>query len=460
MNLNKIYSIAVRNNSKETIKEIENLLEEKEYKKLNAIIENLNQVEITDMVLLVDFDLLPDFIKCLETRIDHHMIPNFDNERATTIFKSLGVEKFAELINKFEEYEFYDFIHHHQDFDDYESLYENLEEKKQDILDEFLSYPKNTAGRLMQRNILYASMEWNVRQIKDFIHYSPNVSTNIERIFLIDIDKKIHGSISLARLLKTNPDTVAKDVMNVRFTVVKFDESQKKIVQLFQRHSLSYILVADSENAVMGVITADDVMDVLETQVDQNFIRSQYITSSDNLLQNKNFLSSVGVRLPWLIINIILSTLVSAFVAMFTDLFTTHIELTIIIPIIASISSISGAQTIATTIHTLAKSEVQAKDILRTFSHEIFVSISVAVLISIISSVTVYFRFGKQVSILYSLAMFLDFCVASMSGIFIPLLTYFVFKWDPAIISPILVTTISDFAAYFFAIVLALWLLS
>lgn len=456
MSLNKIYSTKIRNRSKETLSELEELIEDEKFEELRELTKELNKVEITDIILLIKFNLLKDFIKVVQDNLDHHMIPSIDDERAMVIFETVGVRKFSELINLFEEYEFYDFLHHYEDIEVFENLYEHLETEKKTIVDEFLSYPEDSAARLMQKNILYASMEWNIRQIKDFVRYSPNSATNMDRVFLIDENKKIHGSISLARILKANSEIIAKEIMNTRFTVVKFTESQKKILQLFQRYSLSYILVVDNEEAILGVITVDDVMDVLETQIDQNFIRSQYLTSGENIIQNKQFLSSIIIRVPWLAVNIVLSTLVSSFVGLYTDLFTKHIELTIIIPIIASISSISGAQTIATTVHTLAKSEVETKDILKTFSHEIFVSVTIAILISILSSVTVYLRFGKQTSILYCLAMFLDFCVASLSGIFIPLITYFVLKWDPAIISPILVTTISDFAAYFFAIILAI----
>jgi len=131
----------------------------------------------------------------------------------------------------------------------------------------------------------------------------------------------------------------------------------------------------------------------------------------------------------------------------------------VIIPVIASISSISGAQTIAKTIHILAKNEVLKGRILRLFSQEILVSIFIAFLIASVSAFTVYFRFNQKTAILYFCAMFLDFIVASLSGIFIPLLTHLVLKWDPAVVSPILVTTISDFSAYLFSILIAIYFL-
>ncbi len=465
MSLNKIYFDNIKNKSKKDIKKIENLFKKKEnnessntINELNQLVEQLNSIEIIDIILFIDFDLLKNFIELVKNKLDHHMIPNIDNERAMVIFEAIGVENFSNLVNKFEDYEFHEFLQHHVYIKDYEDLENYLDPKKQSILEEFLSYPENSAGRLMQRNIVYSSSEWNMRQIRDYIRYSPNISNNIERIFLIDKDKKIVGNISIAKILKTSPDIIAKDIMNMRFTVVKYNNSQKKVTQLFQRYSLSFILVSDAENGILGVITTDSVVDALEMQVDQNFMRSQYLTNSEHI-QNKNFISSISVRIPWLFINIIFSMLVSGFIAHFTTLFEKHIELMVIIPIIASISSISGAQTIATTIHTLAKNDVEKSNILRIFSHEIVVSISIAFIIAFLSGIIVYFRFGKPIAILYFWSMFLDFIIASLSGIFIPLLTHFIFKWDPAIISPILVTTISDFAAYAFAISMAIYFL-
>lgn len=465
MNLNKIYSENIKNKSKEDIRRIEDLLKKNEDDtskeiddELSEIIQKLNQIEITDIILFIDFNLLEDFIKMAQGKLDHHMIPNIDNERAMVLFETIGVEKFANLVNKFEDSEFHEFLQHHEDIQDYEDLEDYLDQKKQAILEEFLSYPENSAGRLMERSIVYASAEWNIRQIRDYLRYSPNISNNIERIFLIDKNKKIVGNISLAKILKASSEIIAKDIMDTRFTVVKCKDQQKKVTQLFQRYSLSFILVSDDDDGILGVITTDNVMDALEMQVDQNFMRSQYLTNSEHI-QNKNFLSSISVRVPWLFINIIFSMLVSSFIAAFTNVFENHIELTIIIPIIASISSISGAQTIATTIHTLAKTDIDKANIFKIFSHEIIVSISIAFIIASLSGIIVYFRFGKNIAILYFWSMFLDFIIASLSGIFIPLLTHFIFKWDPAIISPILVTTISDFSAYAFAISIAIYFL-
>ena len=248
--------------------------------------------------------------------------------------------------------------------------------------------------------------------------------------------------------------------MNARFTVIKHNDDKKKILQIFQKYSLSYILVADNDNSILGVITADDAMDVLEDQFDQNFMHAQYISGDPENIQNKNFISSINARVPWLFINIVFSMMVSSFVALFTDVIEKHIALVVLIPIIASISSISGAQTIATTIHTLAKEEIKPGKILKAFSHEIFVSVTIAFIMSLLSGVVVYMRFDSHISFLYCISMFLAFTIASLSGIFIPLFTHFVIKLDPAIVSPILVTTISDFSAYFFALMLAILLLS
>jgi magnesium transporter len=458
--MHKVYSEKIHDSSDENLKQIESLLYEEKYDDAKSNILKLSNIEIIDMILNIDFDLLANFVLLIENRLEPHMIPNIDNERTNLIYKTLGPEKFAKIINKFEDYEFYNFIHHHDDLDEYDELEENLDQKKRLILQDFFKYTKNSAGRLMQKNIIYVSMDWNIRQIRDYLRYVPSISSNVDRIFLIDKDRKIVGSISLARLLKSAPDIVAREIMNTQFTVIKCNSDKKKILQIFQKYSLSYILVADDDNSILGVITADDAMDVLEDQFDQNFMHAQYISGDPENIQNKNFISSINARVPWLLINIVFSMLVSSFVALFTDVIEKHIALAVLIPIIASISSISGAQTIATTIHTLAKEDVKAGNILRIFSHEIFVSISIALIMSILSGIVVYMRFNPHISLLYCVSMFLAFTIASLSGIFIPLFTYFVIKLDPAIVSPILVTTISDFSAYFFALMLAILLLN
>ena len=456
--INKIYSERIYNSSNENLERVESLLESEKYEDVKNIILKLQSSDIIEMILNIDFDLLANLVLLIENLLEPYMIPNIDDERTNLIYKTLGPEKFTKIINKFEDYEFYNFIHHHDDLDEYEDFEENLDQKKRLILQDFFKYPKNSAGRLMQKNIIYVSMEWNIRQIRDYLRYVPNVSTNVDRIFLINKEQKIVGSISLARLLKSAPEIVSREIMNTRFTVIKYSEDRKKILQIFQKYSLSYILVAGDDNSILGVITADDAMDVLEDQFDQNFMHAQYISGTDNI-QNKNFISSINARVPWLFINVVFSMLVSSFVALYTDIIEKHIALAVLIPIIASISSISGAQTIATTIHTLAKEDIKVSGILKIFSHEIYVSITIAFIMAIVSGGVVYLRFNPHISFLYCISMFLAFTIASLSGIFIPLFTHFVIKLDPAIVSPILVTTISDFSAYFVALMLAILLL-
>lgn len=456
--INKIYYERAYNNFSKNLDDVEYLISDEKYDEAKNLILKLSNIEIIDMILNINFNLLENFIILIQDLLEPHMIPNMDNERTNLIYRVIGPEKFAKIINKFEDHEFYNFIHHHDDLDEYEDFEESLDQKKRLILQDFLKYPKNSAGRLMQKNIVYVSMDWNIRQIRDYLRYVPSIATNVDRIFLIDKDQKITGSISLARLLKSSPEILAKEIMNDRFTVLKYSDDKKKILQVFQKYSLSYILIADDDDSILGVITADDAMDVLEDQMDQNFMHAQYITGPENI-QNKNFISSINARVPWLLVNVVFSMLVSGFVAQFTDVLEKHIALAVLIPIIASISSISGAQTIATTIHTLAKEDVKGSNVLKIFSHEIFVSVSIALIMSILSGAVVYFRFTTQISFLYCVSMFLAFTIASLSGIFIPLFTHFILRLDPAIVSPILVTTISDFSAYFFALMLAILLL-
>ena len=237
--INKIYSERIYNSSNENLEKVESLLENEKYEDVKNIILKLQSSDIIEMILNIDFDLLANLVLLIENLLEPYMIPNIDDERANLIYKTLGPEKFTKIINKFEDYEFYNFIHHHDDLDEYEDFEENLDQKKRLILQDFFKYPKNSAGRLMQKNIIYVSMEWNIRQIRDYLRYVPNVSTNVDRIFLINKEQKIVGSISLARLLKSAPEIVSREIMNTRFTVIKYSEDRKKILQIFQKYSLS-----------------------------------------------------------------------------------------------------------------------------------------------------------------------------------------------------------------------------
>lgn len=457
-NNQKVYSEKTYSNIETITYQIEKYLHNKNFIKLESLINELAHFEIMDIILSIDLNLLKDFILIIEKDLEPYMIPNLDNNRAKLIFEILGSSKFSKIINKFEDYEFYSFIHQHTDLNEYEDLEQNLDMEKRQILKEFYNYPPNSAGRLMQKNIIALSHEWNIRKIKDYLRHTIDISNHTERVFLINDQNQILGSISLIKLLKSPPDLVAHEIIDKHFTVIDYDMDQKKITQLFKRYSLPYALVADNDQKIIGIITLDDAIDAMEVQADKDFMHLQYITNSETV-ESKNILTSISARTPWLFINIVFSMLVSSFIGLFSNVMQRHIELAILIPIIASISSISGAQTVATTIHTLAKQEVNKGSILKTFAHEINTSVMLAFIMALLSGLVVFWRFGQPISVLYFLSMFIAFIIASLSGIFVPLITHFI-KLDPAIISPILVTTISDFSSYFLALMLAIWLLS
>ena len=429
------------------------------HKEFIKIIDGLSKTELTDIMQTIQFELLDKFVKKIDDYLSPDVLPGLDEARTNLVYNVIGIKKFADLINRFDDHKFYDFLHHHQDlkeYEHYEKLHKNLDKDKQIILEDFFKYPHSSAARLMQKNFTFLSQTLTIKEIKNNL-YSKYLSDDVDGILLIDDMSQVVGMLALSKILKTDNDAVASSVMNEYFIVVNTTTTQKKVARLFQRYSLSCALVADKNNSICGIITIHDITDAVEDQADEDLFHLQYI-SNPEAAESKNLLKSVSARVPWLFVNVIFSMLVSGFISLFTDVIEKHIALAVLIPIIASISSISGAQTIATTIHNLAKQDVDRSNMFKIFTHEILTAIFVATCMASVSCVVVYWRFGHHMAFVYFIAMLFAFIIASLSGIFIPLITNWI-KLDPAIISPILVTTISDFCSYLLALMLAIWLL-
>jgi magnesium transporter len=459
MELQKIYSNKIYTDINEIAEKIAEAIETKNNEDFNKIINELNSSELTDILQTIDLEIFDEFVIKISSDINAFMLPALDEERTFKIFEIIGPFQFAKIINNFDDHAFYDFLHHHQQLNEYENLFEFLNEEKQKIIKEFFSYPKESAARLMQKNFLHVSKDWKVKQIRDYLRCLPDISEDINCILIVDETNNVIGTLSLTFLLKMGPELFAHEIMNKRFVVVEKDSSQKKVSQLFHRYSLSYALVADSDNSILGIITLNDITDAIEEQADLDIMHLQYVSGEPDSIEGRSLFKSVSSRLPWLFINVLLSILVSSFISLHTDLMKKHIELAVLIPIIASICSISGAQTIATTIHHIAKTDrLSGFNIFKFFSHEILTAFLVSTAMAFLSSIFVVFRFGPHISFVYFLALFFAFVIASLSGIFVPLLTHFV-RLDPAIISPIMVTTISDFTSYLLAFILAILLL-
>jgi len=460
MNKTKIYSSKIYTDINDLALKINNIIKIDDKISLKKIINDLNSSELIDILQTIDIEIFENFITYVVDNISAFMLPALDEERTYKVFQIIGAESFAEIINSFDYHSFYDFLHHHQSLDEYDGLFEFLNSEKQFIINEFFSYPKDSAARLMQKNFVYAPLTWTVRQIRDYLRCLPDLSEDINCVLIIDDEKNVVGTISLTFLLKMNPDLQAKEIMNKRFIVVEKDSNQKKVAQLFHIYSLSYALVADLDNSILGVITLNDIADMIDEKADLDILHLQYVSGDPDSIEGKSILKSFSSRIPWLFINVLFSIFVSSFISLYTDLIEKHIELAVLIPIIASICSISGSQTIATTIHHIAKTEhLSNLNIFKFFAHEILTAVSVALIMSSLSSIFVIFKFGSTISIVYFFALFIAFIIASLSGMIIPLITNLI-KLDPAIISPIMVTTISDFCSYLLAFMLALMLLN
>lgn len=455
----KIYSEKIYTDISEISEQIEKSIKEKKSDVFEEILSNLNSSELIDILQTISFDVFEEFVIKISNDISAYMLPALDEERTYKIFQIIGPYQFAKIINNFDDHAFYDFIHHHEDLNEYENLFDFLNDEKRKLVNEFFSYPKDAAARLMQKNFVHVSKDWKVKQVKDYLRCLPDISEDINCILVIDESKNVVGTLSLTFLLKMGPNLSVSEIMNKRFIVVEKDSHQKKVAQLFHRYSLSYALVADSDNSILGIITLNDITDAIEEQGDLDIMHLQYLAGDPDSIEGKSILKSVSSRVPWLFVNIIFAILVSSFISSNLEILEKHIELAALIPFIASICSISGSQTIATTIHHIAKTEkLSGLNIFRFFSHEILTASLLSVTMSCISTIFVIFRFGSHISFVYFLTLFFAFIIASLSGIFVPLITHFI-KFDPAVVSPIMVTTISDFCSYLLAFILAVLLI-
>jgi magnesium transporter len=455
----KIYSEKIYTDIGEIASKIEGAIKCKDNENFNKIIGELNSSELTDILQTIDIDVFDDFVIKISSEISAYMLPALDEERTYKIFKIIGPYQFARIINNFDDHAFYDFLHHHQDLHEYENLFDFLNEEKQKLIKEFFSYPKDTAARLMQKNFVHVPGSWKVKQIKDYLRCLPDISEDINCILVTNDEKNVLGTLSWAFLLKMGPEILASEIMNKRFIVVEKDSSQKKVSQLFHRYSLSYALVADEDNSILGIITLNDITDAIEEQADLDIMHLQYVSGDPDSIEQKSLSKSLSSRLPWLFVNVIFAILVSSFISSNLGTLEKYIELAALIPFIASICSISGSQTIATTIHHIAKNEkLSGLNIFKFFTHEIVTAVFLSVTMAIISTVFVIFRFGSHISIVYFLTLFSAFIIASLSGVFVPLITHFA-KFDPAVVSPIMVTSISDFCSYLLAFALVVLLL-
>ena len=333
------------------------------------------------------------------------------------------------------------------DEDRRERILEELQPEDRAGLEASFEFEEDTAGRLMQRELIAAPEFWNVGQAIDYARENADeLPTDFYEIYVVDPANKPLGYVLLSQLLRAKRDVSLADIMATFNSDIHVDLDQEEVAYQFQKYALASAPVKDHDGRLVGMITVDDMVHVIQEENTEDLLALANVSSADG---SDTVWESVKARAPWLGINLITAFIASAIIALFEGTLDRLVQLAILMPVVAALAGNAGSQGLAVAVRAIAEREMEGKAGRRAVIRETLTGLVNGVIFAIGVGLVAYFWFNDlNLAIVLAAAMLASFAWAGVSGILVPL-TLKLMGADPAVASSVFVLTLTDTMAFF-----------
>jgi magnesium transporter len=323
-------------------------------------------------------------------------------------------------------------------------------------IERVLAYPEDSAGRLMQRELVKVPSEWTVGQVIDWCREAPDLPDDVYDLFVVDAEGRLVGSIKLGRMLRTKRPVPVTDIVDPDIPSLPVSADQEEVAHVFRDHNLVSCPVVDSEQRLLGVIMVDDVVDVIDEEAEEDLMSLAGVQQVDVYA---DVLQTVRSRMPWLLVNLGTAFIASSVIGRFEGEIEKLVALAVLMPIVASLGGNAGTQALTVAVRALATGELTRANALRFVGKELTVGglngLSFAVLVGVVTSLW----FGDwRLGAVIGAAVICNLVVAGLAGTGIPLGLNRM-GIDPAVSSGVFLTAITDVVGFLAFLGLAAWLL-
>ena len=323
-------------------------------------------------------------------------------------------------------------------------------------LERNLEYPEESAGRMMQADFVAVPPYWSVGQVIDHMRESPDLPESFSDIFVVDATHRVVGSLDLSRLLRTKRHVAISTITDTGRHVMLATEDQEKVAREFERYDLRSAPVVDANDRLVGVVTVDDVVEVIGQEADKDAKRLAGV--GDERLGD-SVREIAPSRFTWLFVNLITAVVASAVIKVFDATIEQMVALAVLMPIVASMGGNAGTQTMTVAVRALATGQLPPSQVPRFVLRETAVGLLNGLLFALILAAVAIIWYGaKGLGVVIAAAIIINLLAAAVAGIFFPLILHR-YKFDPAVASTVFVTTVTDVVGYFaFLGLAAVWL--
>lgn len=414
--------------------------------RLTELLEPLHAADIADLLEQVGGNERREIVRLWGREIDGEVLTELDESIREEVIAALPREVLAEAVREL-------------DSDDVVDLIEDLEEPQQEailkVLDEpdraaveqSLTYPEYSAGRLMQREVVTAPEHWTVGETIDFLRRDDELPDQFYHVILVDPGHHPTGYVTLGKLLASKRDMGLREITEDSFRTISAWQEEGDVAYAFNQYHLISAPVVDDHDRLVGVITIDDAMSVLDEEHEEDILRLAGVGDESSI--SDTVVETARQRLPWLAINLCTALLAASIINLFQASIGHLVALAVLMPIVASMGGNAGTQTLTVAVRALATKNLTDSNIWRVIRREVLVGLINGGTFALCLGIVAWIWFGTPaLGLVIGAAMIINLFIAALAGIVVPIALERLGA-DPALASGTFVTTMTDVFGFF-----------
>lgn len=411
----------------------------------HALVAPLHPADIADLIELVPSEQRADVVTAISDLIDGDVLAEMNDWVREALVDALEPHQVANLAAELDTDDAVAIIED-MDVEDQREVLRALDPDDRAAIEEALSYPEESAGRLMQRELIAVPEHWTVGDVLDYLRGNDELTTDFWEIFVVDPSHKPIGTCELSWILRTPRGITISDVMKREQTLIPVDMDQEEVALRFQKYALISAAVVDLSGRLVGMITVDDIVHIISQEAGEDILRLSGAGEGDI---NEPVLLTVRTRLTWLFVNLGTAMLAASVVGLFQGEIAKFALLAVLMPIVSGMGGNAGTQTLAVVVRAIATNQLTESNTLRMIWRELRIAAANGATLGLAIGAGTMLVYGiPWLAGVIALAMVINNLIAGLAGVLIPV-TLDRLRIDPAVSSAVFVTMMTDVMGFF-----------
>ncbi len=422
------------------VRQVQDLVEAGDAEGARALVVPLHPADVADLFELIPAHDRVALASAIADVLDADVFAEMNDWVREGLFHNLDASQLAQLAGDLDTDDAVAMIED-LEADEQAAVLSEMEPDERAAVEQALTYPEESAGRLMQRDLVAVPEHWSVGHLIDYLRQEKDLPTDFWEVYVVDAAHKPIGTCMLSWIMRTPRDIAVADIMQREQTLLTVDMDQEEVALRFQKYALVTAAVVDDSGRLVGMITVDDVVHIIQEEAGEDALLLSGAGEGDI---NEPILDSYRARVRWLIANLGTALVASTIIGLFSGAIAEMVALAILMPIVAGVGGNAGTQTLAVTVRALATNQLTQSNTLRTILREVRIALMNGSTIAVIIGIGVSLVFDNAVlGGVIAAAMMTNIVIAGLAGVLVPIVIER-FDGDPAVASSVFVTMVTD----------------